>query len=316
MTDAAKTVLVTGATGFVGRWTLPHLSARGFDVHAVTSRFPVADGLDTHWHRADLMNGAEVETLVQAVRPAYLLHLAWFTGHRRFWTDPVNFQWVKASLDLVHAFQRAGGRRMVLAGTCAEYGPCRERCSDLSTPLVPGTLYGTCKHAVQLMTTSFARQTGVSAAWGRLFFLFGPYEPVERLVPSVISALLEGRPARCSHGNQLRDFLEVDDAAGALVALLESDVTGPVNIGSGTPTPIRTVVEAIGARLGRPDLIRLGALEAPPGEPAVLVADTSRLTTEVAWRPTHSLAAGLTRAIAWWQASQVDRPTTAHTRES
>ena len=72
-----------------------------------------------------------------------------------------------------------------------------------------------------------------------IFFLYGPHEPPGRLIPSVIQALLKGEFARCSHGRQIRDFLYVEDVAEAFVALLDSDITGPVNIASGSPTPRR-----------------------------------------------------------------------------
>lgn len=298
-----RRVLVTGATGFIGRHALPLLAARDYEVHAVTSRVPPHSTSGAVWHRGDLMDRAAVDDVVSSVRPSHLLHFAWYTEHRRFWTAPVNLRWLQASLDVVHAFEASGGRRVVMSGTCAEYGRTDGPCHEHETPLVPETLYGVCKHALQLVTTAFANQTQLSSAWGRIFHLYGPGEPPERLVPSVIRALLIGEPARCSHGDQVRDFLAVEDVAGAFVALLDSDVTGPVNIGAGVPITVGGIVEEIGRHLGRPDLIRLGAVDAPLGEPAVLVPDTSRLATEVGWRPTLSLQDGLAKSIDWWRAA-------------
>src|SRR5262249_15055807 len=156
--------------------------------------------------------------------------------------SPLNLQWVGASLELIQAFQRHGGRRLVAAGTCAEYGRSDAPCLEETTPLQPATLYGTCKHALQLMLAAFSNETGLSSAWGRMFFLFGPGEHSNRLVPSVIRALLEGRPALCSQGNQLRDFLPVEHAAEAFVALLDSDVTGAINIASGAAVSVKQIV--------------------------------------------------------------------------
>ncbi|WP_421021629.1 NAD-dependent epimerase/dehydratase family protein, partial [Klebsiella pneumoniae] len=83
------------------------------------------------------------------------------------------------------------------------------------------------------MLTAYASQTGLSATWARLFFMYGPGEHPNRVTSSVILSLLQGKSAQCSHGMQIRDFLHVADVASALVTLLDSDVTGPVNIGSG-----------------------------------------------------------------------------------
>jgi nucleoside-diphosphate-sugar epimerase len=151
------------------------------------------------------------------------------------------------------------------------------------------------------MIDELAKQTGLSSAWGRLFFLYGPYEYEERLVASIIRSILQRQPALCSHGEQLRDFLFVGDAADALVALLDSEVTGAVNIASGVPVRLLDLIEEIAAQLNRPDLIKLGARPAPQGEPPLIVADVDRLRNEVGWTPQHELVQGLAETISWWK---------------
>jgi nucleoside-diphosphate-sugar epimerase len=297
-----KRVLVTGAAGFIGRWTLPLLAARGYDVHAVTSRTVPTDS-GVHWHRTDLMDRAEVMAVFSRVRPTHLLHLAWYTEHRKFWGSTRNLQWVQASLDVLDAFQQHAGKRVVIAGTCAEYGPCDGPCRETVTPIGAETLYGTCKHALHLIAERFAAMSDLSLAWGRIFLLYGPNESPDRLVPSVIRSLLRGETARCTHGNQVRDFLHVEDVAGAFVALLDSSVAGPINIASGIPVRLRDVIAVIAREIGRTDLIQLGAILAPPGEPQSLYADANRLTAEVGWQPTYTLESGLKHTVAWWQGS-------------
>ena len=115
-----KRVVVTGARGFVGRHCLPLLLARGYEVHAVSTRpGPTADD-DVRWHQVDLLDGAAAPALIDAVHPSHLLHLAWCTDHGAYWTSPQNLQWVETTLALARAFSRTG-RRIVMAGTCAEY---------------------------------------------------------------------------------------------------------------------------------------------------------------------------------------------------
>jgi nucleoside-diphosphate-sugar epimerase len=99
----------------------------------------------------------------------------------------------------------------------------------------------------------------------------------------------------------VRDFLYVEDVGDALAALLDSDVAGPVNIGSGVPVSVKDLVMCIAARLGRPDLVRLDVLPTRPDEPTRLVADVRRLTDEVRWRPARDLGEGVDRSIAWWR---------------
>ena len=303
-----KRVLLTGATGFIGRHCLPLLVARGYEVHAVSSRRIAINQSNMHWHQTDLLDPLQVAALMAEVQPSHLLHFAWYTVPGKYWTSVENLRWVQASIGLLHEFVRHGGQRVVMAGTCAEYDWRYGYCSEAVTPLAPTTLYGICKHSLQLMLVAFSEQTGLSAAWGRIFFLFGPYEHPDRLVAHVIRSLLRGEPARCSHGNQIRDFLYVQDVADAFVALLDSAVSGPINIASGKPVAVRDVICKIAEMQYRPDLIQMGALPAREDEPPLLIADVRRLEEEVRWQPKYDLDTGLKKTIEWW--SNLDRQKT------
>jgi nucleoside-diphosphate-sugar epimerase len=297
----SKRVLVTGASGFIGRNCLAPLAARGFEIHAVSSR-PQASGDDeVVWHQADLLDRATIEPLVAAVRPTHLLHLAWIVAVGQSYTSPDNLRWVQSSLDLASAFAAQGGKRMVVSGSCYEYDLSYGVCHEARTPRAPGTTYGVTKNALQELLAAWAPAQDVSLAWPRLFFLYGPHEGPRRLVSSVVRALLNDEQAACSHGRQLRDYLYAGDAAEALAALLDCDASGAINIGTGMPVSLRHIVERIAEQIGRPDLLRLGALPARPDEPPLIVADIGRQAALLDWRPTTSLDVGLERSIAWWQ---------------
>ena len=296
-----KKVLITGATGFIGRQALPLLLAEQYDVHAAAIDAPEQNTDGITWHRVNLLDTEQVNTLMAEVRPSHLLHYSWYAVPGKYWTSPENVRWVQGSLALLQAFAANGGQRIVMAGTCAEYDWRYGFCSENVTPLAPATLYGTCKHAVQMTLRAFAAQTGLSAAWGRIFFLYGPGEHPNRLVASVIRSLIQGEVARCSHGAQVRDFLHVQDVAGAFVKLLGTDVTGAVNIASGQPVSLRDIIYHIADQCSRLDLIQLGAIATPPDEPPLLVADTRRLREEVGWRPHYDLHNGLAHTIEWWK---------------
>lgn len=295
-----RRVLVTGATGFIGRQLLHMLVEAGLDVHAVTSR-DTPDGRElVTWHRADLLDGASIPELCATVQANDLLHVAWDTTPGAYTRTPRNLDWLAASLQLARSFVEHGGTRIVGAGTCFEYAHQAAPCREGSTPLEPDTLYGTSKVALQRVLACYADEAGISCAWGRIFFLYGPHEHPDRLVSSVTRSLLAGREAACSVGTQIRDFLHVADVAAALVALLRSDVTGPVNIASGTPLTIRDLVLEIGEQIGRRDLVQLGALPLSPRDPPHVVADVTRLRDEVGFTPRFSLAAGIEDTVRWW----------------
>ena len=296
-------VLVTGATGFIGRGTLAPLATSGAEIHALSSRsVPPAGSTEVRWHRVDLLAGSELEQVLERVQPSHLLHLAWYAEPGLFWRSQENVRWVQASLRLLQAFADHGGHRAVIAGSCAEYAwEARTVCRELETPCRPATLYGASKHRLHLIAERYLEQRGMSLAWGRVFFVFGPGEHPARLGGSVARAVVLGEQAPCSRGEQVRDFMYSEDVAAAFVALLRSDVEGPVNIASGAPVRVCDLVEALGAAAGRPELIQLGMRPGQPGEPDELIADAGRLRNEVGWTPPSTLAARAADTIAWWR---------------
>ena len=296
-------VLVTGGSGFIGRGSLAPLMTAGFEVHAVTARGRDGDALPAvRWEHADLLSAGAAETLIRRVKPTHLLHLAWYAEPGAFWESAENLRWVEASLRLLRAFAEHGGQRAVLAGSCAEYAwGDQVHCIERETPCRPATLYGASKHALRLVAERHAANVELSLAWGRVFFVFGPREHPSRLGGSVARSLVLGQPAPLSHGEQVRDFLYSEDLADAFVALLRSEVEGPVNLASGTPVRVRELAEALASAAHRLDLLRFGELPAPSGEPAVLSACVDRLRDEVGWAPKATLEQRAADTIAWWR---------------
>lgn len=293
-----KRLLFTGAGGFIGRQAAPYLLEGGYEVHAVDIRPIVLEGCEVH--TADLMNASDAKRLVEHVRPTHLLHMAWYVEHGKFWTSLDNTRWVEASLNLLREFISNGGERAITIGTCAEYETGHPVCLEDDTPCRPATLYGACKYALSVMQSALCRQAGISHAWPRIFFLYGPGEPERKLVSSVIASLLRGEAAATTHGEQVRDFLHVEDVARALVSVLDSSVEGNVNIGSGEAVTQRYVVESIARLIGRPELLRLGAVPAAADEPERLIPDVTRLSA-TGFTPKHTLDEGLALTIESWR---------------
>jgi nucleoside-diphosphate-sugar epimerase len=301
--------LVTGAGGFIGRSSIAPLKRLGFEVHVVysgTAGHSIAAPEGAFTHVADLLHDSQVDALLARVAPTHLLHFAWIATPGIYWHSPDNFRWLASSQYLLRGFRARGGIRAVMAGSSGEYDWSKASvCSETSSPMADEsaalTPYAAAKIALQKALAQFSRDEKLSSAWGRIFFQFGPHEHPQRLVPTVIRHLLQNQEALCTHGRQIRSFLHVADVGAAFAHLLDSDIQGPVNIGSDERVALADLIDRIAREIGRPDLVRLGARSAPIDEPPLLVPDVHRLRDEVLWRPQLSLSAGLSDTIAWWR---------------
>ena len=296
-------VFLTGAGGFIGARVLRRLLASGHDVHALllpgesTARIDECLGECTA-HEADLADGAAIASLALHVRPEAAVHLAWYAVPGVYWTSPENLRCVAQSMELATRLAENGCRRLVAAGSCAEYDWSHAELVEDHTPCEPATLYGAAKLALMGVLRKYCAEVGMGFAWTRFNFLYGPGEHPDRLVPSVVDGLLAGRDVDCSEGSQRRDFMHIDDAAAAVVAVLESDVEGPINIASGHAPPVRELVEIVAELVGGAGRPVFGALPPRPGDPPALLPSVVRLEKEVGFGPSRSLRDGLAEFVA------------------
>jgi len=234
-----STVLLTGATGLIGRQTIAPLQKLGFKVLAGSR-----SGED--------VGGAEGVAL-DILDPAQPRH-----DHPvDRWTSPANLDWAAATLRLVRDFSEAGGKRVVAAGTCAEY-EWGDAILTEASPLKQNSLYGAAKATTGMSLKAAAATLGVSLAWARIFFCYGPGEPKGRLLGDLIKGIAVGETVDCTDGLQERDFLHTGDIGRALAAILASDVEGAINVASGEATPVKDLIGAVAGQMGHPLLLTSG----------------------------------------------------------
>lgn len=260
-------VLLTGATGFVGRHVLHALQSDGVPIRLVLrTGCPAPDGITDLRRSPNLFAEtadwwAEVCTGID-----YVLHLAWYAEPGRYQQDPVNFHCLEGTLRLARGAAAAGIRRFVGIGTCAEYDTA-QRVLATDTPLRPSTPYAAAKAATFLALSQMLPSAGISFTWCRLFYVHGEGEDPRRLVPYLHHCLSKGLPADLTSGRQVRDFLDVAVAARRIVNILFSSHEGPANICSGEPITVRQLAERVADQYGRRDLLRFGARPDNPYDP-------------------------------------------------
>jgi dTDP-6-deoxy-L-talose 4-dehydrogenase (NAD+) len=287
---AITRLIITGATGFIGAHAVDAAAARGIAVRATGRSAAKLDaaswpsGVDRV--AADLH--ADPGAAAAALAPGgfaptdALLHLAWpgLPDYR----DPDHVAvHLAADARFLKAAAAAGLRRVVIAGTCLEYGLREGRLSETgaTAPTLP---YPIAKDALRRWLEAAAPALGLDVAWARLFYMHGPGQNPRSLLAQLDAAIDSGA-ARfpMSGGEQLRDYLPVETVAGRLVALaLTPSARGVFNLGSGAPISVRRLVEQRIAERGASIAPERGAYPYPDYEPMAFWADTSRLDAALA----------------------------------
>ncbi|MFB2549722.1 NAD-dependent epimerase/dehydratase family protein [Ensifer soli] len=268
-------VLVTGATGFVGRQIVRRLIADGRRVSVVLRRASAG-------RRGALPDGAaivETEDLFREDEGWWagilsgvdtLVHAAWYVEPGKYLDAAENLQCAASAFAMARGAANAGVTHLVGLGTCFEYRlPNASIGAD--APVGPTTLYAAAKLSVFQVLEQYLPRRGIAFSWCRLFYLYGEGEHPARLVPYVRARLDAGETARLSAGTQLRDFLDVADAGALIAEVVATRQTGVVNICSGRAVTIRDFVTAIARDLGREDLLEFGTATLHPSDPAAVV---------------------------------------------
>ena len=286
-------VLITGATGLIGRQTVRPLRDRGYEIIALNHKAHSANGIESI--RADILDPASRIAAIRQAKATHLLHLAWHDGPQGRWTAPENMEWSTATFELVREFAAEGGRRAVCVGSCAEYDWSYEVLAE-STPLRPTSVYGRAKASTGTLLTEIAPNLGLSLAWARIFFCYGPGEPRGRLLGDLLHGLSAGQTVLCTNGKQERDYMHTGDIAEALAVILDGNQTGPINVASGETVLVKDLIEITAELMQRPDLIKLGARDRPINDPPILSADVALLRSS-GFRPKHDLRSGLADCV-------------------
>ena len=251
-----KRVVVTGASGFIGRALVAELEAQGVEVERFSG---------------DLF---ETESLGKRLRsfepPDAFFRLAWVATPGKYLESEDNVRHVEATLEIVRWAREVKLPKLVMTGSCIEYafdqpGPVRE---DARTQA--RSLYARSK----LIVLEVLERSDLPFTWARIFYPYGPGEHPERLFPKLRSTLARGETFRMnSDGSHVRDFVHVEDVARALVACARPDAPRIVNIGSGEGVTLREIALSIAREVGGEVTFGDAALTEPPS----IVADVSRL---------------------------------------
>lgn len=187
-----------------------------------------------------------------------VIHTAWYTEPGKYLQSSKNMDCLVGSLNLAQGSTFAGVKRFIGLGTCFEYELSALPLS-IETPLNPHSPYASAKASLYIALSQWLKIRSVDFTWCRLFYLYGENEDYRRLVPYLHKQLSNGETAELTSGNQVRDYLDVVDAANIITNIALSDQNGPINVCSGEPITVRELAEQIADIYERRDLLNFGA---------------------------------------------------------
>jgi len=294
---SGKTVLVTGASGFIGAHLCRRLSACGAVVYAVSRGQHHLKNDNLRWCHADLRDMAAVRQVVESVQPQLVFHLAsYVVGARR--TDvvlPTFYDNLASTVHLLTASTEAGCQRIVLASSSEE----PQNVSDATFPCSP---YAAAKWASSMYGRMFYQLFQAPVVMPRIFMTYGPdQKDTQKLVPFVILQLLRGEVPKLSSGRRLADWIYVEDVVEGLVrtAVVPGIEGCAFDLGSGFLTSVREIVEQIVEIMGS---VISPAFDALPDRPfeQERAANTEFLSNKLQYQPRRSTRQGLEATIAWY----------------
>ena len=262
-------VLITGASGFIGRHLIKILDNDHNDhqIHAIFRQIkPNHKSSKINWHKLDLFKDSEVEALIQRIQPTHIIHLAWYTEHGKFWNSEKNKDWMNASIKLFKVFKKHNGKRFISIGSKAEYfdGKFMEdffnssfECNE-TDKLGPDTIYGEYKNLLHNKLNKLDKNKK-SLVWARVFDTYGPYENEKKFCSYVIKNCISRNEIICNNPFLGMDFLHVHDIANALKLILEKEFLGTINISSGKTITLKFISEYVTKQLNCENLLKLNS---------------------------------------------------------
>ena len=258
-----KNILLTGATGFLGKQILNDLNGKDLSIHVIcrgddnffanyknitkiikTNNFFTENA---EWYK-NICEGVDM-----------IIHAAWYAEPGKYLESPLNIECLSGTLNFAKAAAEQRVKKFVGVGTCFEYDLTSSNLLHIDSKLNPLFLYSIAKTSTFTLLTKLFKNYEVEFLWTRVFYLYGEGEDSRRLVAVLRSKLSKGETVDLTSGKQIRDFMDVKDAGSAIADAALALNTGAFNVCSGEGISIRQLAENIANEYGKKDLLNFGA---------------------------------------------------------
>ncbi|MBI4248169.1 MAG: NAD(P)-dependent oxidoreductase [Elusimicrobia bacterium] len=293
-------VLVTGGTGFIGRHVVSQLAGQGHRLLVLTRRGlgrAAEPSAKVAFCRASLARLGAAKSAIRKFSPQACVHLAW-QGIPDY-SARVSRINLRQSINLIDfLMSETNCKKFIAAGSCFEYGKtsgaCRE--TDAATPF---SYIAWSKIALQHYLSLKCREHGGNYVWFRLFYVYGPGQRPDCLIPAIVRSIRGGKNPPVRHPHNANDFIFVEDIAQAVSLAVKKPVgSGVYNLGSGKATSVLEICKILERRLDCPGRFTDGwAKKTASIRDGHFWADLSKVRKSLGWRPRHDVEKGIQRTI-------------------
>lgn len=285
-------ILLTGASGFIGRNLVPLLSHHQL---CLISRKEPPSRLSSHlsYLKNDLADIKQLWNKARDFAPEVCIHLAWDGLPDYSLSNCLkNFE---TGVRLFEVLGTTGCKKIFVAGSCWEYGELQGQVSE-SDSSKNMNLFASHKTGLRLVGESLAVSQGIDFIWGRIFFVYGFGQRESSLIPYCYKTLKEGKTPQINNPCAINDFVHVSDVANAIKTLIETHkISGIFNIGSGKPSKVKKIVEIIAKKMGSK---KIPIYHTEYSEEKGMWADISLIQKKTVWSPQIPLETGIEKTLS------------------
>jgi GDP-4-dehydro-6-deoxy-D-mannose reductase len=315
-----KTVLITGASGFVAH----HLTERmlnSFDIDRIvgvdiSNPTEVADDPDNRciFRKVNLLDRAAIDEIILETQPTYIIHLASFSSVAFSWENPMEsfLNNTNIFLNIVDSVRRLDKSGKVLSiGSSESYGRVGPADLPLSESAIarPTSPYGAARVSQEMLSKVYFEGFGLDIVMTRSFNHFGPYQRDAFVIPTFVKQFVNAELSGAGEFHLqvgdidvIRDFTDVRDVAQAYISLLESGRSGEIyNVCSGVGRRLGLIVEMLSEITGIRAIVVRDEEKIRPVENPVIVGDNTKITSDCGWSATRSFESTLIDTVAYWR---------------